>query len=267
MAPAPNQLDDEHRIYDMRSLEVGDELARYTDWLVTPLLPLVRGRVLEIGAGLGAVADRYVHRADEAVLVEPARNLHATLAARMAGRPGVHTRCAFLDQIAGQVVDGVDLRAGSFDLVVLVNVLEHIEDDRGTMALVRHLLRPGGQLFVFVPALPVLYGADDRRVGHVRRYTRRTLRDAVEPSGLVIERLTWFDLLGTVPWFVHGRLLRRDTVATSGARLYDRVVVPVCRAVDRLVGPPVGKNLVMVARVPDQPTVTAPADDFHPFPS
>jgi hypothetical protein len=48
------------------------------------------------------------------------------------------------------------------------------------------------------------------------------------------------------PWFIVGRVLKRTTTG-AGAGWYDRLVVPVCKAVDRLIGPPRGKNLVAVA--------------------
>jgi SAM-dependent methyltransferase len=234
-----NHLDAKHRVYEQRSLEVGEEFRRYADWIVAPMLPHIRGRVLEIGAGLGTIAERYLDRASSAVLLEPARNLHGSLAARMAGRSHVSTACGFLDEVAGQEAGGVSFALMSFDVVVMVNVLEHIEDDVGTLALVRSLLRPGGRLIIFVPAVPALHGTYDEKVGHVRRYTKRQLGGIVATRGFNVERLRYVDMLGMAPWFLSGRLLRQQ--------IYDRFVVPMCRAVDRVSGPPIGKNLLCIA--------------------
>lgn len=247
MSASTNHLDDQHRVYEKRSLEVGEEFHRYADWIMRPLLPHIHGRVLEIGAGIGTIADRYVDRTTSAVLLEPAQNLHAMLATRMRPRPHVQTTCGFLDEVVGRQVDGVDFALGSFDTVVMVNVLEHISDDIGTMALVRSLLRPHGRVVVFVPALPRLFGSYDEKVGHVRRYTKRSLRGLVTMRDFRVSELAYVDLLGMAPWFVSGRLLRQQEVGQRSAQIYDRAAVPVCRVVDRLTGPPVGKNLRCVA--------------------
>ncbi len=243
-----NQLGAEQRVYEQRSLEVAEELSRYSDWVTDAIRPHLAGRVLEVGAGLGAISSRYVDDVDRVVLLEPAENLHARLAHRMAGRAKVATACAFLEEVAGREVGGVSFADGSFDAVVMVNVLEHIADDVGTAALVDRLLRPGGTFVVFVPALPFIYGRLDDRVGHVRRYDRVTLRRAMSTGSLHLERMRWFDLIGIAPWFLQGRVLRQATVGDGSARRYDQLVVPVCRVADRVTGPFIGKNLLAVSR-------------------
>ena len=133
-----------------------------------------------------------------------------------------------------------------FDTIVSFNVLEHIEDDVGTLRTAATLLRPGAHLVLFVPSLPFLYGTVDAEINHYRRYTKTTLSEAVRSAGLTLQRIEYFDFLGIVPWFISSRVLRR-TPSDSGIRSYDRFVVPVCRAFDRLVGPPLGKSLIAVA--------------------
>jgi SAM-dependent methyltransferase len=64
---------------------------------------------------------------------------------------------------------------GSFDAVVALETLEHIEDDRAAFLECMRVLRPGGRLLFSVPALPQLYCEIDREDGHYRRYTRADL--------------------------------------------------------------------------------------------
>ena len=78
----------------------------------------------------------------------------------------------------------------SFDLVCMFDAIEHIEDDRRAMAEVARVLRPGGRIFVSVPAYPFLYANNDRVARHYRRYTRRSLREVFESAGLEVERNT-----------------------------------------------------------------------------
>ena len=234
--------------YDKRTLEVGQVLPRYNAWHTGELAPHISGHVIEVGAGLGTIAATYVDRVASAVLLEPAPNLYEELDGALGGHPHVTTLCAYLDDLVGTVTDhGVRFDRPTFDTALMVNVLEHIEDDGATLRQLRTLLAPDGRLVLFVPAGPVLYGTLDRTVGHHRRYTRGSLAGVVTGAGYRITRLEPFDLLGALPWFVTGRILRRSHVAQGGAGAYDRVAVPVCRLADRLVGPPWGKNLICVA--------------------
>ena len=74
----------------------------------------------------------------------------------------------------------------SIDAVVMLNVLEHIKDDRGAMRQVSRILKPGGIAIVEVPAGPHLYDAYDEFLQHERRYTAGTLAALLEGSGLTI---------------------------------------------------------------------------------
>lgn len=72
----------------------------------------------------------------------------------------------------GYLPDGVELEDGRYDLIVMFDVLEHIPDDRGALALLHRKLAPGGRMLVTVPAIPWLWSAHDVAHHHQRRYTR-----------------------------------------------------------------------------------------------
>lgn len=236
------------REYESRSLEVAEGFPRYHDWLMRDLLPRVHGRVLEVGAGVGTIAERWVGHADEAILVEPAKNLHEKLAARFRSNAKVHALCGLLDEVSASEEGKKLLAPGSLDVVVMVNVLEHIEHDDEVLRSIHALLRPCGHLLIFVPALQALYGAMDKRVGHVRRYDKRSLTSVVHGAGFDVERLRYFDFLGMAPWFLTGRVLKQETVGDASGRYYDKLIVPLCDWIDGKNGPLVGKNLICIAK-------------------
>lgn len=226
--------------YPAQDLEALGDLVNYQSWILRWLRPNLRGRVIEVGAGRGAISAHYVDLVGEAVLVEPAANLAAQLRARFGDRPHVTVHEGPLETLG---------RApGSFDAAVMVNVLEHIPDDLGALRALHALLRPGGTLSVFVPAVPALYGSLDALVGHVRRYEREGLRDVVTRAGFTVETLRWVDAGGVIPWVLAGRVLRRPRFDQGAATVYDRVAVPLLRALEERVEPPIGKNLVCLAR-------------------
>ncbi|MEM7306022.1 MAG: class I SAM-dependent methyltransferase [Planctomycetota bacterium] len=78
----------------------------------------------------------------------------------------------------------------SFDLVCMFDAIEHIPDDHTVMREVARVLRPGGHVFVSVPAYQFLFANNDRVAQHQRRYTRGMLRGVFEQAGLTVERNT-----------------------------------------------------------------------------
>ena len=230
--------------YDAGTLEASEGFVKYYRWVVGRLGGSIHGRTLEVGAGTGAMSGRIAHLCDEMVLVEPAENLCAMLEQRFAAQPQLTVRSGALEDAVA--ADPATFELG-FDSIVSFNVLEHIPDDVGTLRTARSLLRPTGRVVLFVPSMPFLYGAIDAQVDHQRRYTKRSLATAITAAGLEVEHMEYLDFLGMIPWFFVGRVLRR-TVEGGGVGAYDRFVIPVCRAFDRLTGPPVGKNLIAVAR-------------------
>ena len=76
-----------------------------------------------------------------------------------------------------------------------LDVLEHIEDDRGALAEIRRVLRPGGTLLATVPAYRWMWGPQDEISHHYRRYVRDELSEKIEASGLRLRRATYFNTL------------------------------------------------------------------------
>ena len=80
------------------------------------------------------------------------------------------------------------LRDGTVDVVVLNNVLEHIEDHKAALSHLFRIVRPGGAIVLEVPAGPKLYDVYDRVLMHHRRYAMRDLIGLMELAGFAVER-------------------------------------------------------------------------------
>jgi hypothetical protein len=91
-----------------------------------------------------------------------------------------------------------------------------------------------------------LYGEIDRAIGHHRRYEQDELQRKLEASGFRVERLSAFNLLGMLGWYLNACVLRRRAVPRFQARIHDRLV-PLLRLEDHI-RCPIGLSLLVVAR-------------------
>lgn len=95
----------------------------------------------------------------------------------------------------GLLPDQVELPDGHYDMIVLLDVLEHIESDRASLQVLRRKLAPGGRLVLTVPAAPWLWSEHDVAHHHKRRYTKRTLHDTLFDGGFDIRHMSHFNTL------------------------------------------------------------------------
>lgn len=80
----------------------------------------------------------------------------------------------------------------TFDAVLALDVIEHLDDDRAALENIAELVKPGGLLVVSVPAQPSLFSEFDAVQGHRRRYLPEGLRSSFDASGLSIESIFWW---------------------------------------------------------------------------
>ena len=197
----------------------------------------VRGEVLEVGAGIGANTLTLSGLAyDRWTCLEP----DAVLAARIELPPGGRHKT-----VVGTIGD---LSAeGKFETILYIDVLEHIEDDRGEMARAAARLKPGGALIVMAPAHPFLFTPFDTAIGHFRRYTRASLHQTA-PATLSLEKLIYLDAAGLLASIANRLVLSRSLPKVWQILVWDRLLVPVSRLIDPLFAGRVGKNVLGIWR-------------------
>ena len=212
----------------------------YADWTYSLFAPLVRGEVLEVGCGVGTFTRRLL----AAPLLRRLLSIDVSAAAvshcqTTIQHPSFEVRQTPVEEVFG-----------SFDLVVCMNVLEHIEDHRGALAHMLRLLAAGGTLFLLVPAHQALFTSFDALSGHHRRYSKRAMRtliaDAAGPQPVGVRQF-YFNTVGALGYWAVYKVLRKaaDADATGEIGWFDRAVVPIQR---RLEGTamPFGLSLVSI---------------------
>jgi SAM-dependent methyltransferase len=201
-------------------------------------------RVLEVGGGLGQISDVLIDDDIDLVTLEPDAHLFGKLKEKydQLSNPEVQNLT-----VEGLLVEGK--LAADFDSAIYVNVLEHIADDNSELINVGKLLRTGGNVVIFSPALPILYGTMDGLSGHFRRYTKSELIDLVRDSGFEVIRVEYFDFVGIFPYFFMYRFLKVRTIGSGGMFVYDNIILPISTVLGRLTrGRLIGKNLLIVGR-------------------
>jgi len=203
------------------------------------LQPLAtRGTLLNIGCGAGQFNRTAVELGFDVHGYEPERKAFALAVTNKPSR-----RCDVqqlgLEEIAGE---------HTADVIVMHDVLEHIENESAAVARVATLLKPDGLLVMSVPAMPALFGYHDEQLGHYRRYTRRTLRAALQPA-FQIDRLRYYGatLIPVTLWFSRLRRQPYPTANAAGGGLMGNALAMVCRVEERIPGP-LGTSLVCMAR-------------------
>jgi SAM-dependent methyltransferase len=200
-------------------------------------------RILDAGCGSGRNLEMLA-RFGTVTGVEPAALSVAAARARGAGRV-----------VQGSLDSPLPVESNAFDLVVCLDVLEHVDDDLAAMRDLRRVAASGGRLLVTVPAHRWLWGTHDELSGHVRRYTRASLLSVAGAAGWQPLRVTGFNasLLGPIALArtsdrVLGRRRRARSDLARTPRWLDGLLGLVLGAEARLIGSgrslPFGVSLV-----------------------
>ena len=158
----------------------------------------------------------------------------------------------------GALPDAIPFEPESFDLVVALDVLEHVSDDEASLSALAARLRPGGWSLLTVPALPFLWSGHDVSHHHHRRYLRSQVSALTRAAGLLPVRATYFNSLlfpavaavRLVKAGLGGRAREDDALPSQGL---NRALTALFASERHLIGRvplPVGVSLLMLARKP-----------------
>jgi SAM-dependent methyltransferase len=229
--------------YSGTELEAMGEAGNYCRWIIRQFAPFIGREILEVGAGMGTFAahllSAFPTSEHHLTLLEPAENFFPVLQERFETDSRVTVRQGTLDAHAVELTP---------DTAITVNVLEHVEDDSACLSLVHRILQPGGHLLLLVPALSWEYGSLDAAFGHFRRYDRRELEEKLRGAGFEITKLRFMNLPGVAAWYFSGKILRQKTLRPRAVRFYDRWVIRPWSRCEDIWNPPLGQNLLAVAR-------------------
>ena len=213
---------------------------RYFQWQAELAEAALGERVLEIGCGVGNFTQ---HLLEKALVV--AIDIEGPCIDRMA------ETFPNLPNLVIQKLDVLDpdftaLRRYDIDSIVCLNVLEHVRDDALALRHMHAVLPSGGRVVLIVPAFEALYGPIDQRLGHFRRYSKRSVRALASSTGYSAVSLRYMNVIGLFGWYINAHLLRYTEQSSSQIRVFDRYCVPVMRHIESWLAPPFGQSLFVV---------------------
>jgi ubiquinone/menaquinone biosynthesis C-methylase UbiE len=218
---------------------------KYNSWQIESIKKSIKGRVLEIGTGIGNITELIAPHADNLVSIEISKEPYDFAKKKLS-----HFKNLTLINADFMTVD-LSIY-GKFDLIICTNVLEHIEFDELALRKMRLLLKENGKsdglLFLLVPAHKQLFGTCDVEVGHFRRYNKKVLSDKIKVAGFNLKQIKYFNSIGAIGWWINFCLLKRhganEEDSSFQVKIFELFILPWLRIVERIKEPPFGISLV-----------------------
>jgi glycosyltransferase involved in cell wall biosynthesis len=226
---------------------------RFNAWMADVIRPFCGARVLEIGSGVGNLSRALLPRVE--YVASDVNPLYLRILENLAAdRPYLRSSYCNLNDL-----DSFPRSAEGYDTVVCLNVIEHMDDDRKSLMNIKVVLSEAGRAIVLVPQGPWNFGTLDVVLGHQRRYTRLTLSELATACGLEIKSLIEFNRIGTIAWFLNGRILKRRSFGIFQIWTLN-LLTPIMRRLDSVLPiPPL--SLIAVMGRPAVSHQTAVASD------
>ncbi len=237
---------DENDQVGEETLDAISEADKFNDWMYSTIKPFAKGKILEIGSGIGNISNSFIKDNKSIMLSDIREGYCDRLENRFKGKE------SFLGtQIMNLTDPEFDTQfknqLESYDTVFALNVVEHIYDDSLAIKNARKLLKKGGHLIILVPSYNQLMNGFDKELGHYRRYNKKTLAALFNQNDLEIIHQQYFNFMGIFGWYVSGNILKNDTIPQGQMNLYN-TLVPVFKLIDTLILKKVGLSTILVGK-------------------
>ncbi len=204
---------------------------KYVDWFYSIIKPFLKGKIVEIGSGIGTYSQKILNDfpGNEIVLSDVDKKYIKSLKTRF----GEYNNIIFKKLDLTNETDCNDI-GSDIDSFLAMGVLEHIEDDILALKNIHNMLSIGGRLILAVPAYMFMFNIMDEKTGHFRRYGKKELILKAESAGYRVADIFYFNFLALIGWFVNGTILRKEVINEDSMKIYN-VLVPFLKILDRFI--------------------------------
>lgn len=225
-------------IYPGEELELFEKAKNWKTYFSNQIKPFIKGKVLEVGAGLGATTELLNDGSPEKwMLLEPDERMNNLLQKKIFDKE-LPTNCSFQKGIIQDLKE-------KFDTIIYIDVLEHIKADTEEIKSASALLNPDGNLIVLTPAFNILYSPFDKQIGHYRRYTKKML-SALKPKNFSQIKNNYYDSIGFFAGLINRFFLKQKYPTEKQVRLWDRFIIPISKVMDKIFFHSFGKSIICI---------------------
>lgn len=224
----------------LETLSVIEKANKFNKWMYETIKPYSKGRILEIGCGIGNISEFFINDNFDIVLSDLRDNYIEIV------------KNKFTNEVIKIDLVDVDFDTkhkdliGTFDTVFALNVVEHIKDDHKAIENCKKLLKNQGHLIILVPAYQTLFNNFDVELEHFRRYTQKSLKQLIKANQLNIIKTFSFNVIGILGWFVSGSILKKKTIPEGQMGLFNKLV-PVFKLADILTLKKIGLSVICIS--------------------
>ena len=200
--------------------------------------PYMTGRALEVGAGLGGNIPYLVDKVDTYTALEPDEVMAKKIndSQTVEHKKKLNIVCGTLENLSA---------TDTYDTIVYIDVLEHIDDDQSEFNLAVSHLSSGGYLIMLCPAHQYLFSPFDAAVGHFRRHSKNSFRILAASNVDVTEKqISYLDSIGLHASLANKWFLKASVPTEKQILVWDSMMVPVSRMTDRLSFNMIGKTII-----------------------
>tara|TARA_B100000035_G_C20981154_1_gene545516 strand:+ start:545 stop:1240 length:696 start_codon:yes stop_codon:yes gene_type:complete len=219
--------------YQGFELEYFDSASNFRKYQVSLIKDYFKNSLLEVGAGKGGLASKYLDLLNDITLTEPDKKLFNFLKKRFK-----KNKISILNSSIQKIKK-------KFDLIIYFDVLEHIKKDALEIAYASKKLKKNGYLIFSVPAFQSFYSDFDKSVGHFKRYNKNDFIKLAKKKDLKIEKLFYYDSIGFL-FLLINKILRLKNNNLQGKVFFWNLLIPFSRVLDILTFNSFGKSLLCI---------------------
>ena len=222
----------EYEGWELEHFDNSENFRRYQNDLFKNHL---KGRAAEVGPGNGENLLIYKDKVDTLEVYEPSKSLFNNLKLRFSN-----------DQKLVIKNEVFSLNENTFDTIMYLDVLEHIENDHQEVIKAFNSLKSGGKLIINVPAFQHLYSGFDKDVNHFRRYNKKRLLNLFEYLDYLFYELKYYDCLGYLLSLM-SKLFTKNYKNNFNQKIKIwNFLIPLSKILDKLIFHSFGKSLILI---------------------
>lgn len=230
--------------YQGKELELFENARNWKEYFKSFFTRYILGDVLEIGSGIcGTTKVLYTGKEKTWTCLEPDPEL-----AQKSNSLIIDGKVPYNCKVIAGTLEDIPV-SNTYDIILIIDVLEHVEKDELLIQNAIQHLRPKGKLVVLVPAYQWLFSPFDKAIGHLRRYNKKMIKKVI-PNSITQITLLYLDSIGLFASLANKVLLKQAHPGKKQIHIWDTCIVGISKIIDPLLGYSVGRSLLGIWEKP-----------------